>query len=277
LQTPGRIQRVAASGDLLIVQDDRAGLLAVDVSRPKNPRIASRLGVDCDHRCTDFRLHERRLYVTSKTTGLSVYRLDDHFQLQLVAHHATEQPAQWVRVSGDHIVLGEAGRGIHVLQLQNHQLRPQGLFDFRDTIDDIQVYGKHVYIASESVGLLDIDISQPQTPRLSVIYPPTATLDNIAVNEHAIFVGGGKTINSVSRLQDVSLRRTAGGNFTLQLPASLPLGRYQLSLLRPDGSKTVLQEDLTVKPARSKKPKFTMEDFKKILKQQKLNKPSPPP
>jgi hypothetical protein len=277
LQTPGRIQRVVGEEHLLIVQDDRAGLLAVDVSKPEYPRIVSRLRVDCDEHCTDFRLHERRLYVTSKTKGLTVYRLDDHLQLHLVANHATEQPAHWVRVNGDHIVLSEAGRGIHLLQLQKHQVRHQGFFEYRGTIDDIQVYGKHLYVASGPVGILDIDISRPKNPRLSVVYPPTAILDNIAVNEHAIFVGGNKTINSVSRLEDVSLRRTAGGKFTLQLPSSLPLGRYQLSLLQPDGSKTVLQESLAVKPAKSKKPKFTMEDFKKILEQQKLNKPSPPP
>jgi hypothetical protein len=46
--------------------------------------------------------------------------------------------------------------------------------------------------------------------------------------------------------------------------------------MKPDGSKYVLQKSLSVKPARSKKPKFTMEDFKKIMEQQKLNSSSTP-
>jgi hypothetical protein len=55
------------------------------------------------------------------------------------------------------------------------------------------------------------------------------------------------------------------------------MGSYQLSVVRPDGRKQVLADSLAVKPAKSKKPKFTMEDFKKILEQQKLNNQSTSP
>ena len=93
----------------------------------------------------------------------------------------------------------------------------------------------------------------------------------IAINDQAIFLAGDNSINSVTRLADISIRQSANNKVKIRLPASLPLGNYQLTLLQPDGEKQVLGDVLTVKPAKSKKPKFTIEDFKKILEQQKLN------
>ena len=279
LQTPGRIQRVSGDDSLLVARDERVGLLLVDVSQPGNPRIATQLPMTCrdnSNDCFDFQLHQRQLFLSSAEKGLTVYRINEHFQLVPLAHFPTEQPAHLVRVTQDTIVLSETGRGIYLLQQHDNQIRPTGFFEYSGVVDDIQVYGQHLYVASGPVGVLDIDISDRSSPRLSVVYPPTATLDSLAVNEHAIFVGGDKTVNSVTRIADVSLRRTRDDDFQLQVPANLPMGSYQLSLMRPDGSKYVLQKSLSVKPARSKKPKFTMEDFKKIMEQQKLNSSSTP-
>ena len=139
-------------------------------------------------------------------------------------------------------------------------------------INDLQVSAGHLFAASDATGVLDIDISDPKTPTLTALYPNTVVMGPMAVNAKAIFVAGDKTVNSVSRLGDIALQRTPDSDIQLQLPAGLPMGNYQLSLVQPNGNKVVLEKTLSVKPAKRKKPKFTMDDFKKILEQQKLNK-----
>ena len=272
LATPGRIQRLHADDTLLIAEDDTAGLLIVDVSQPRNARIASKL----ETKSNDFWLQEHYLYVTLPN-HLMIYYVASPQHTALVAQHKFEHEPHWLRVSGDTVALNETGKGIHLLQRKQNQIQKVGFFPFTAPVADLQIFGGRLYVASESTGILDIDISDPARPTLSVLYPPTAVLGSLAINEHAIFVGGGKTVNSVSRLKDLTLRRSTAQQLELRLPADLPMGSYQLTLVRPDASLRVLETSLSVKPAKSNKPKFTMEDFKKIMEQQRLNSQNPPP
>ena len=277
LKTPGGIQRVSGDESLLIAQDESAGLLVVDVSHTDKARITSQLPI----KSNDFKLQGRHLFVTSAEHGLTAYhvsrQLSPQQPLKLLAQYQTKQEARWIRVSGDTIVVSETGHGIHILRLHNNQFQKMGFFAYTGTIADMQIFGNRLYVADDSSGILDIDISDPKNPTLGVLYPPTVILGSLAINEQAIFVGGDKTVNSVSRLQDIAVHRTSHSELELKLPAGLPMGSYQLSVVRPDGRKQVLADSLAVKPAKSKKPKFTMEDFKKILEQQKLNNQSTSP
>ncbi|WP_455211231.1 LVIVD repeat-containing protein [Kaarinaea lacus] len=272
LQTPGTIQRLSADQSWLIAKDGRAGLLLIDASQPDNVRITDQLSVESN----DFYLQGQDVYITSPEHGLQVYRIDSQQRLKLLTRYPTKQEARWVRVSNDYIALREARSGIHLLQLKDSHIQPVGFFAYEGTVEDMQIFGDRLYIASQATGILDIDISNPKNPTLSVLYPPTAVLGSLAINEQALFVGGDKTVNSVSRLGEIVIRRTSANDLELSLPSDLPLGNYQLSLVQPDGSKRVLEDSLVVKPAKSKKPKFTMEDFKKIMEQQKLNNPNMP-
>jgi len=273
LQTAGRVRRVVADASLLVAQDSKAGLLVVDVSRPQAPRITARLPGDAN----DFWLQGNRLYVTTAREGLTVYELNAERQPELLARYAPQGKANWVRTVEDIVVLHETGLGIRLLRLQGQSrqptLEPLAWFAFRGAINDIRIQGQRLFAASDTAGLLDVDISDPAKPLLSVVYPPTVPLVSLAVNEQAVFVGGDRSVNSVTRLQDIVMRHTDAGDFQLQLPADMPLGNYQLSLIQPDGARRVLPQTLAVKPKPSNKPKFTMEDFKKILEQQKLNNP----
>ncbi len=266
LNTPGRIKQVSVDKSLLIAKDDSAGLLVVDVSHADKARITSQLAINSN----DFALQEQDLFVTTEQ-GLMAYQVNSQQPLKLIAQYETQQEARWIRLNGDTVIVSETGHGIHLLQLRNNQFQELGFFAYSGRINDMQIFGNRLYVASESAGILDIDISDPKNPTLSVLYPPTVNLGSLAINAKAVFVGGDKTVNSVSRLEDIAIRHTSDGELKLNLPANMPMGNYQLSLVRPDGGKRVLEDSLAVKPAKSKKPKFTMEDFKKILEQQKLN------
>jgi len=274
LKTPGKVQRIVVNKSVAIVQDSQAGLLVLDVSQSDMPHIKSRAWMATN----DLWLQNQRLFVTS-SQGLTVYQITSQFQLQRIATYSVTKTApdtehnqpDWVRTSGDIIYLHEKGKGIHILKLQDGDLTSLGFFAFSAPLEDMQIYANHLYVACESAGILDIDVTNPATPALSVEYPATSHMAKIAINEQAIFLAGDKSINSVTRLADIAVKTSAKNDIKMRLPGSLPLGDYQLTFLQLNGDRQVLGDAVTVKPPKRKKPKFTMEDFKKILEQQKLN------
>ena len=276
LPTAGKVKRVVGNESVAVVQDSRDGLLVVDTSQPTAPRITSRLQMAIN----DMWLQQQRLFVTTEQ-GLTVYRLTPELQLQALATYPTEKTTidtngraasmRWVRAVDDTIYVNEDGRGIQVLQLQGDKFTSLGRFAFTAPLQGMQIFTHHLYAVSKHSGILDIDVSNPKSPTLSFDYPNTGVLAAIAVNDQAIFVAGDKSLNSVSRMTDVTVLPSSDNQLNMRLPASLPLGDYQLTLIQANGDKHVLGDAITVKPAKRKKPKFTMEDFKKILEQQKLN------
>ena len=55
----------------------------------------------------------------------------------------------------------------------------------------------------------------------------------------------------------------------LNFPKGMPIGSYGVVLSLPDETTYVLPNLIQVKMQKSKKPGFTMEEFKKILEQRK--------
>jgi hypothetical protein len=265
MPTAGRVDRVLAAGQLVFAADARAGLLVIDATDPQKLILQDSLSVPV----TDFWWHDHKLYVTSGT-ALQVYDWKAQ-QLRLIATYEAVGPLQWVRTDGRRVYAHETGKGVHILRLSKQGFAALGRFDLTAPVEDMQVRGNTLYLSSHRLGLLEVDVTQGAAPRLVTRYPATGPMSFFALGEQAAFFAGGKSITSVSLLPALNWENTAtadtASQWQIRFPKTTPMGQYDMITMDRHGQVRVLPELLTVHLPKPKKPKFTMEDFKKILKQ----------
>lgn len=260
--------QVKGHGALLAIRDKSRGLFLVDTNRThiKPQHVYS-------DNLTDFFLSEYGLLVSSHKQ-LKLYSTPGNHgnKGKLLHSYTMDNKTGIVRAKGKTVAVVEKNKGIHLLQIEKSTLVKRFFIPLQTRVFDINFDSKNLYVGSQNHGLLTFNIGnvdQISKVRLVALYPASSHMTAFRIHQGAAFFAGEKTIHSLSLLPDIRIQARSN-HASIHIPAFMPVGEYQLLHLNQQGQIKHNSSSFTVKMKKPKKPKFSMEDFKKIMKQKKL-------
>lgn len=249
------IDRLLASNDMVFIIDHQRGAFRYRFAAGNVSRLEQRAG-----HITDAALDANRLWL-SEPRALTVF---DVMSLQRpLARLALNRPGRVAAADGvvaiqdgsDEIRLVTFGpRGLQVETTLRHAAPLDGLLLGNGALsilsgDQITVY----------------DVRQPAHPVLQQRYRTRWPATALSQSAGVLWLAGYPSPRALRPLPVIGQRRN-GSTLTLDLPATLPLGSYDL-VLDNNGQETVLHNAFAVTMPRFSKPKFTMEDLQRTLQQ----------
>ncbi|MCF6362392.1 MAG: hypothetical protein L3J88_03375 [Gammaproteobacteria bacterium] len=260
LDTPGAAWLIRARNGYLFIADRHAGLLVVDAREPRHPRILSRQPMTI----TDLWVDDDSLLVATPE-GLQQLTLDTAGRLTPVSHFSTPG-VQKIRSQAGLVAISLSDDTVQLLRREANGFIPLGRFQAHEAVLDLQLDGGQLFILGARSGLMAVDISQPDTPRLTTLYPATAHHRNLLLSGNAAFLGGERHLNSVALLPDIRFTTPSNKPARLQLPNGLPSGRYHLLTFDNDGRQHLLPNAFTVRFGIPGQKRFNLETLRQLMK-----------
>jgi len=273
LDTPGAATQVRARNDYLYIADSRAGLLVADARDPRHPQLVARY----PYRANDLWLDEAGLYLAD-AEGVQLFAIGDGGRLAPMARVAIEGGVSLLRAQGDVLAAATPAGEVRLLKRTAEGFERLGRFAPGEAVRDIQLDGNSLYVVGANSGLMVVDVSSPERPVLTTLYPAAGVHTRLAITNGAAFLAGETRLASVTLLPLVAPLPPVSGDTDapkLQLPAGLPAGRYRLLLVTPEGERRILPTMLEARPVPSNKPGFNLESIRRLLKQPLKPPPDP--
>ncbi len=265
LDTPGAAWLIRARNDYLFIADQRAGLLVADAREPRQPRILSRRPMTIN----DLWVDDAGLLIATPE-GLQQLTLDTAGRLTPVGHFSSPG-VQKIRSQADQVAISLSDGTVQLLRREANDFIPLGRFQAHETILDLQLKAGQLFILGARSGLMAVDISRPDAPRLTTLYPATARHRNLLLSGNAAFLGGERHLNSVALLADIQFTLPSAKPARLQLSSGLPSGRYHLLAIDTDGQQHLLPNAFTARFGTPGKKHFNLETLRQLMKKPPTN------
>jgi len=257
------ITAVAVDASHAYLIDRREGIVAIDINNDKPNKLAS-LNIIAN----DLWLHDGLLYLATKQ-GVEVLRLTQDKQFEFVTHFEIKGGAQQITGDSHHLYVSS---GNSVLYLKRKLLMQQlTQIEIGGQITDLQPNETQLLV-STNTALFNIDNRDINAPKLASHYPLLANSSAITYHRNVVYISGEETIIALRPLQNLwqqfqGLTKIKKFN----LPENLSIGSYNLVISYNDGTQHVVNNAIRVEMPTFSKPKLNMDDFKKLLQQQKQN------
>lgn len=258
--TGGNAILVREHNNSVFVANKASGLIIYDATDPAHLVKKQELPIEAK----DLWLEENHLFIASAKQGLLAFSFDDH---EHVSEHfkIIDSNAEHVIAQQSLLVSTTDGNQIKIWQVNNDSFQLKSSIAVHSPVIDVKLKGQQLLINSAVNGLLGYDISNPEHPLLQIRYPATDTLGRFIVSNDAVFFGGSHTIASVQRLAPLTWKSVNRKQLEVTIPADLEIGHYHLQITNQRGYEQLWPNAISVELAARKKPKMTMDDFKKLL------------
>ena len=265
--TGGETTLVREHRQTVYVANKPSGLLIYNASNPRQLIKQQELAITVK----DMQVHDDQLLVASEEKGLLAYTIENTGALS-ESFITIDNDASRV-IANQSLIFSTTNDKIIVWQNTNDSHQAIAELEFSEPVTDIQSTGKELLVTTSNNGLLSYDITDPALPVLQSRYPSTDMLDRFIVHGDAVFFGGSHTVASAQRLPPLDWRRINNSEIQLTIPANLPLSYYHLLLVDFRGNEQLWPNAIKVSYPDRKKPKMTMDDFKKLLEKHRSQKP----
>lgn len=259
--TPGNALRVRTWNDYLYIQDSRAGIIVVDVRNPQRPHEIARYPLFTNNLWVD-----DNAFWASTEQGLLWWTHRDNGTLSHKNQLTIPAGVNWVRSQDNLVVTANKDGNVKLWRKTPEGLVPLGQYHAHESISDLQLDGHTLYLMGKRSGLIAIDIRQPQTPRVTTLYPATGHHTRFEIAGGAAFFAGETSIASVNLLPTTPISVTRPGEIEIQLPAELPIGKYHLILTTPAGHRQLVPNALTVQFSKPYQKGSSLEALRNMLK-----------
>jgi hypothetical protein len=161
----------------LLVANGPSGVSVVDVADPSRPR-----------RTATLRLHGAAMGVDGAgSTGvvalgaLGVQVLELRGRPRAGDRRDTPGYARAVRLAGDVVYVADGDAGVQVLRLEKGKLSPLSAVGCQGHVFGLALQGKTLYAAAGHAGLLVVDVTRPEAPRVLGRFRARDTIRGVAV------------------------------------------------------------------------------------------------
>jgi hypothetical protein len=146
----------------LLVANGPSGLSVVDVADPARPKRTAVLRLAGAAIAVD--AAGTTAVVALGTLGVQVLELKDHPR----AGDRRDTPgyARDVRLAGDVVYVADGDAGVQILRLKQGKLAPLSAVGCQGHVFNLALQGKMLYAAAGHAGLLLIDVTRPEAPRV---------------------------------------------------------------------------------------------------------------
>jgi hypothetical protein len=135
-------------------------------------------------------------------------------------------------------------------------------------VRDIKLVEDMLYV-SMGRDILAFDVSDAARPALSARYPLINHIVAITPHKGTLYLSGETTVTALKLLPALTALRGNNHNLIMALPKDFPLGSYHIAVQSADDHVTIQHNALRVAMPRYSKPKFTLEDLKRVMDERK--------
>jgi hypothetical protein len=258
--TGGNTRLVREHNNRVYAANEASGLVIYNAGNPRQLVKQRELPLTVK----DMWLHENRLLIVNDNKTLLAFEINDSGQ---PAEHydAIDDNTERVIANPSLIVTSTSDNKIKIWRINQDSYDRVSVIEFDEPILDMQLAEQRLWIGTLNQGLFSYDISDPAHPVIQTRYPATDITGRVTVSGEAVFFGGAHTIASVQRLAPLAWKSVSNTQLEVTVPANLDSGRYHLQIGGTQGYEQLWPNAITVSLPQSKKPKMTMDDFKKLL------------
>ncbi len=264
ISNQGDVIHSLALSDYLLTADDRQQLRIYDISQRHQPVLLKRLRADI-HAITPIPNNEGVYVATS--TGIYAYAVEGEGEKPILSNKLTPllglEGAQAIISDGAQLFVAQANT-VSSYAITANGLTAQAHLTLKGKVNDFTLMGKKVFANLDS----EILVLNTQQGQLSVKahYPLLANTSKMMAHKGILYLSGEKTVTALDPIAKLKFKDSSDGA-TLFVPSNLALGHYNVTLRYDDGSQDVRGNALMVQEMKFSKPKMTMEDFNKLMKQ----------
>ena len=268
LDTSDSFDIIRISGKLAYISSNTNGLVLVDIGVPEKPEIIARYNA----KINDLWVDGEKVFLATKNNGLQVLDVSRTNHPVLIGQYKNKNYPVLVRSQGKFVFVHEQNRGSRILEINKNKIKEISFLNFDEKINDMKLDQDTLYITVESRGLIAIDISNHESPAIKNIYSSGRNLAGIEIAKNSAFLSGEKIITSIKLLPDVEFKQTTNSRLRVHVPGDMPPGSYHFMIRTFDGKQRFYYNAFKVVLPPRAKPKFTMEDYEKVLKERKKKK-----
>ncbi|HHM06131.1 MAG TPA: hypothetical protein ENJ19_10375 [Gammaproteobacteria bacterium] len=261
LDTDQAVTAVAVAHGAVYAAQDEGDVLVIDATTPRKPRIVERLPVDAAALWLtgdslwlvegDGTVHQRA------TADWTAAPLSRHATGYRGLAHGTTERLYLYRRHGGVTVWGRTSEGWR-----------EGATVALGPLRALKAEQRHLYALGER-SLWLVDASDIQRPRIIEQRPLLNPARGLAVAAAgAVYLGGQDIVTALKPMPPLGAARRDERRFQLTLDKSLPLGDYDLGIASA-GTFQRFPRALTVAMPKFGKPRFTVEDLKRIMEQRR--------
>jgi len=259
------IDKITSNEKHVFALSNTGNLFVINYQNPTSPLLMSRVNgtfhaLKLNHTHL-FVLKNRQSFDVFNVNNLSLHKADFSFTLPTSASH--------FELDKNFVYVSHTDNRIAVYEFNGEALKLISSAQTKHPINDLHILEKQLLATSKHGELYVFTKSNNGHIKLTTTYQSSHQLERITTSNSGVFFSGENIIASAKLLPEVEINRV-GDHFKLQIPSNMPLGTYHLTASQASSSGTLDQHKKTnaFKVGFPKlKSKFTMEDFKKKLKQ----------
>lgn len=252
---------VRAAGSTVFILDDTGRVFELDATRRYLTAVANE--------ATDIWIDGMTLYVARGVHGLALYPLDAGQVPQFARMLSTSSPVRAIRAQDGLIVAALHDRTFAVFIQHNQNVGLRALYPLEDDFRDFQLDANTLYISTAHDELLVLDLTDAALPSLRARYSAAHHLARFAVRDGQVFFAGENKLTTLKLLPEVRFTRTTENTFTATVPADEPVGSYDIAVTAAGDTTRLHRNALRVTLKTGKKPQLSIEQFQRLLEQQK--------
>gem|GEM_PF-4497715 len=223
----------------------------------------------------DFWADEATLYLLNSQGELQLFNPGEHTAPRSVYRLPLRHGAGLVRARGRQIAVYQSGGGISLLQREDDHLEAVAQIPLRGTTQDIQLTAERLYVLQQNRQILVFDISRPRHWHILTSYRTLNPVSRLQLNQDILYLAGGQDITALKQLPAVTTKMLSNIATRISLPSDMPTGAYDVvvaNFAAPQDTAVDIATDyngLQINMPHFGKPRFTMEDLKKVMQQRK--------
>lgn len=271
LEYSGNVERLQAAGHWLYVLDRATGLTIFDTQQRRRPvRVAGHPG-----RMNDFFTDGATLFTAMPNREILVFDATDPQNLALKQRMQLAYEPARLTATKEQLVSYDQQQ-LSIFNRRGSSIVPTGVVMHLEGIRSVVAKSGQLFV-NLADGFHTWSFSPNANPVPGAQYTLMGPADRFFMYRDVAYFTGGDTVTAVQLLPATRAVSVDGNHIRLSVSPELPLGAYDLRITAPDGVVSSKHHAINVTMPPFSKPKFTLDDLGKVLRQRQSNDSPVPP
>jgi len=264
-------ERLSAAGDQIYISDKRGNISMLDLAQ--NPFQISRF-------------NRRQKLVDLWVDGNDIYLLMQDGEVQLFNNTLSHTPrttfylpknaaVKFIRAANQLICIYQEGKGITLLSSRAGKIERTGFIPLAAPVSDIQLLDDKLYAVTHDNIIYAFIVEKTGQWQAKTTYQTLNNITRLQLNNNSLYLAGDQHITAINALPVIPLENISENKTLAVLPGNMPSGAYDVVLTQfsqdqnAAAQHNIFYNGLNIVMPTLGKPRFTMDDLKKIMQQRK--------
>ena len=258
-----KLVNVSLLGTTAVALAETGQVISVDLTNPKFPEVILSMNLNTKQ----IQTQNQTLWVLNNNSELVKFSLSNPSSLKKEATYTLNSQVIMFFAKENNVYIVDSQNTISKYRVEDNKLSLVSSLNIGYPILDIFAKQNLLYITSAN-RQLNI-LKDNDKLQLVAQYPSTHRIEKIAASTDGVFFSGESLIASGKLLPHLDISKSHQG-FQVSIPKNMPLGSYHVSIIDTHGNQQIKLNAFEIGFPKFK-PKFSMEDLKRKMKEKNLS------